>query len=147
MLLRGVVRDEVNDDPQAQLVRPRHEGVRIGEGAEVRVDVAVVADVVSAVGHGGGIPRRDPQSVDTQSDEVVEVVNDATHVANAVCIRVSEAAWVNLVDDGGFPPVDSRGGSGHGILMGLCGVRKTRRPGLAVVVEGRSVGANFATVT
>lgn len=57
MLLRGVVRDEIDDDPQTQLVRLCHEGVRIGEGAKVRVDVAVVADVVSAVSHGGGVPR------------------------------------------------------------------------------------------
>ncbi|GAE68754.1 hypothetical protein JCM18909_1911 [Cutibacterium acnes JCM 18909] len=31
------------------------------------------------------------------------MVDDATHVANAVSVRVGEAAWVDLVDDSGLP--------------------------------------------
>ena len=51
VLDRGVVRDPVEQDPEAPVVGLGDEGVGVGQGAEDRVDVAVVADVVAEVGH------------------------------------------------------------------------------------------------
>ncbi len=49
MLGRGVVGDEVDDDADASRVGAGDELVEVGEGAEERVDVDVVGDVVAGV--------------------------------------------------------------------------------------------------
>ena len=49
-----VIRDEVDDHPQAELMGVGEEGVEVGERAEARVDVDVVGDVVAVVASGDG---------------------------------------------------------------------------------------------
>ena len=50
--VRGVIRYEVDDDVDPSAVRFREETVEVGERAEKRIDVSVIADVVAKVGHG-----------------------------------------------------------------------------------------------
>jgi hypothetical protein len=64
----------------------------------------VVGHVVAEVGHGGAVEGREPQRVDAEPDEMVEVLGDAGEVADAISARVRERARVDLVDDGGLPP-------------------------------------------
>ena len=49
MPVGGVVGHQVDDDPHVAPVGGGDEVVEVGEGAEPRVDVAVVGDVVAAV--------------------------------------------------------------------------------------------------
>jgi hypothetical protein len=49
VLAARVVRDDVHHHPHAELVRPADQGVRVVQGAEDGVDVAVVRDVVPRV--------------------------------------------------------------------------------------------------
>src|SRR5205823_7419990 len=106
--------DEVDEDAHPEPVRPSHELVGLRQGAEVGVDVAVVTDVVPAVGERRGIPRADPDGVDTQSGQVREAIEDPANVSGAVAVVVGERAGVDLVDDGAAPPLGARWGS-HGI--------------------------------
>ena len=106
----GVVDHEVHDQLHPALVQPGDQLVELLERAEQRVDVLVVADVVAVVGHRRPVDRAQPDDVDAEPLEVVEVVDDAAEVADAVAVAVGEAARVDLVDDGGLPPVTC----GHG---------------------------------
>jgi hypothetical protein len=54
VLVAAVVRHQVDQHPQAAVVRPRDELVGLLEGAELRQDVAVVGDVVPASANGEG---------------------------------------------------------------------------------------------
>jgi hypothetical protein len=58
------------------IVQPRRSAVEVGEGAEHRVDVAVVGDVVAEVGHRRAVDRRQPDRVDPEPREVVEPIDD-----------------------------------------------------------------------
>ncbi|MCY1228535.1 hypothetical protein D9M72_408560 [compost metagenome] len=49
VLVRAVIGNEVHDHPQLQAGCLHHHGVEVGQGAEQRIDVAVVADVVAGV--------------------------------------------------------------------------------------------------
>ncbi len=104
VLVGGVVDDEVHDQPEAALVAAGDEGVEVGEGAEERVDVLVVADVVAVVVHRRAVDGREPQHVDAELGEVVEPRRDAGQVADAVSVAVGERARIDLVDDGAAPP-------------------------------------------
>jgi len=68
----------------------RHQPVQVAEGAEQRVDVAVVADVVAEVDHGRWVHRRQPEGVHTQPGQVIEPGQDARQVAHPVAVAVHE---------------------------------------------------------
>ncbi len=109
VLVGGVVDDQVHHQPDAVRVAPRDERVEVGQRAEERVDVLVVADVVAVVVHRGAVDRRQPEHVDAEPGEVVEVRGDAGEVADAVAVAVGERARVHLVDHGGSPPARGPG--------------------------------------
>ena len=84
------------------------ERVEVGERAELGGDVGVVGDVVAEVGERAGVDGAEPDRVDAQGGigpaQVVEAPEDAGEVADAVAVRIGEAAWVDLVEDGALPP-------------------------------------------
>ena len=97
VLVRGVVDDEVHHEPHAALVQRGDQLVEVGEGAEQRVDVLVVADVVAVVVHRRPVDRREPHHVDAELLQVVQAGQHAAQVAHAVPVGVGEAARVDLV--------------------------------------------------
>ena len=68
--VRAVVRHDVDDRPDAELVGLGDQLLGLGEGAEGGVDGAVVGDVVAAVRHRRGVPRAEPDGVDAEVGEV-----------------------------------------------------------------------------
>ena len=78
--------------------------VELLERPDPRVDVAVVVDVVAAVGQRRGVEGAQPHGVDAELAQVVDLARDAAQVADAVAVRVGEAARVDLVDDRLPPP-------------------------------------------
>ena len=73
MLVGAVVRDPVEHELDAARVAVRDQLVEVRERAEDRVDVAVVGDVVAEVGHRRGEDRRQPDRLDRERLQVVEV--------------------------------------------------------------------------
>ncbi|MPM36628.1 hypothetical protein SDC9_83227 [bioreactor metagenome] len=109
MEVGGVIRDDVHHDLQAGAVQGRDHLVELLQSADPRVDVAVVGDVVAAVGQGGGVEGAQPDGVDPQLLEVVDPGDDASEVTDAVAVGVGEAAGIDLVDGRLAPPVGVRG--------------------------------------
>ena len=104
VLARDVVRDDVDDRADAELEGLADEQLGVLEGAEGGVDVAVVRDVVAAVGERRRVPGVEPERVDAELLEVPESTAHAAQVAGAVAVRVREAADVDLVDHRAAPP-------------------------------------------
>ena len=112
VLVGAVVGDEVDDDPQAQPVGLADHGLGVVQGAEHRVDGAVVGDVVAGVGLRGGVEGAEPDGVDAQVAQVRQPAADAGQVPHAVAVAVGEAARIDLVDHRVAPPPG--GGRGGG---------------------------------
>src|SRR6185436_8182526 len=109
---------------------------RVGlfEGAEVRMDVAVVADVVPTVGQRGWVPRADPERIDAELGQVGQSVDDAEDVSGAIAIVVGKRPRIDLVNDGAAPPIGLTG-TGHARILGAgrsCHVARSR-PGPALL--------------
>jgi hypothetical protein len=79
--------------------------VEIAERAEHRVDVAVVRDVVTEIEHRRAEEGRDPDRVDPERRDIGQALDDAGEVADAVAVRILEAARIDLVDHPAAPPV------------------------------------------
>jgi len=76
-----VVRDDVDDDLDPPGVQPRGHLVEVGQRAEPRVHVAVVVDVVPAVGQRRRVERAEPDRVDAQVGQVRDPGDDALEIA------------------------------------------------------------------
>ena len=84
MLVARVIDDEVHDDLDAARVQRRDHLVEILERAEERVDVLVVADVVAVVILRALVEGREPHDVHAELGEMVDPLQDAAQVADAV---------------------------------------------------------------
>jgi len=85
-----VVHDQVDDDPDAALVGSLDQLGELRHRAVLRGDRAVVGDVVAAVAQRRRVERQEPEAVDAEPAEVVELVDHAAQVADAVVGRVRE---------------------------------------------------------
>jgi hypothetical protein len=70
---RGVVDDELGDDANVAGVRLAQQTLEIREGAVHRVYGRVVGDVVATVAQRGRIERQEPDRIDAQVLDVVEL--------------------------------------------------------------------------
>ena len=98
MPTRAMVRDDVDDDPDAERGGLVDQALGLAERAEHRVDVAIVGDVVAAVRHRRRVPRREPDRVDPELAQVGQLRPHAGEIADAVTVPVREAPHVDLVD-------------------------------------------------
>ena len=80
------------------------QAVEVGHGPQVGLDGAEIGDVVAPVGVGRHRDRAEPDAVDTQPLEMVEVVDDPLDVSRPVTVAVGEGAGVDLIEDGALPP-------------------------------------------
>ena len=108
MAVGRVVRDEVEEDANPAPGGLRDQRVDVRQGSELRVHVGVVGDVVTPVDVRRRVDRVEPDSVDAQPFEVVQLRGQAVEVAHAVAVSVGERPGVDLVEDALTPP-----GFGH----------------------------------
>ena len=117
----GVVHDEVDDDADPPLVRGGDERPEVLDGPVVGVDPVEVGDVVAAVLQRRGVERQQPDAVDAEPLQVVQLLLQAAEVAGAVVVAVEERARVDLVEDRRLEPERIRlepvAGLGH--VVGL----------------------------
>jgi len=105
VLVGGVIDHQVHHELHPPRVQLGDQLVDVGEGAERGVDVLVVADVVAVVVVRRPVHRREPDHVDAELVQIVQARDDPRDVADAVAVRILEAAGIDLVDDGGAPPL------------------------------------------
>ena len=104
MLVAGVVHHEVDDDLDALVVRLVEQSLEVVERADLGEHVDVVGDVVAAVTQRRGEERRDPETVDAEPVQVVELLAQAVEVADAVAVGVLEGPHEDFVEDGSLEP-------------------------------------------
>jgi len=78
--------------------------VKVLQIAKFGVDGQVIGDVISKILVGRWVNRGEPNSVYTQILDVIQRVNNASEITNAISIAVFIRARVNLVDNAIFPP-------------------------------------------
>src|SRR6266849_10280297 len=104
MVGRRVVHDEVGDYTDAALVGGLDERTEVFDRAVVGMDREEVGDVVAAVAQRRRVHRQQPDAVDPEPLQVVELVGEPAEVAGAVVVPVEEAADVDLVEDRRLEP-------------------------------------------
>ena len=143
VLARGVVHDEVGDDAHPPLVRCLDECRELVERAELGRDREEVGDVVAAVAERRRVEGKEPDAVDAEPLQVVELLTETAEVADPVVGRVEERPRVELVEDRRPEPVRLRLEPvlAHGLAR-EAGVRRSGSPPLDPRLRrGRSLEA------
>jgi hypothetical protein len=104
MLIGGVVQYQLRDHANAPVVSLPQEYPEVSQSPVVRVDSAVVGDVVAIVLERRGIEGEDPERRDTQVLKVVQLLCQAAEVPYPIRVAVIERPGVKLVDDGVLVP-------------------------------------------
>ena len=105
VLRRAVVGNQVNNDLEAQAVSRGLESIEVCKCAKERVHVTVVGHVITSIllraGHKGG----EPDGVNTEFFELGQARSNTGEVTNSITIRIREGTGVDLVNNGGTPPL------------------------------------------
>jgi hypothetical protein len=104
VLIARVIDDELRDDANPPFVRRFHERLEIGKASVTRIDGGVVRDVVAVVAQRRGIERQQPQDVDAEILEVIQLLRQPGKVADPIAGAVKKRANVRLIDDAVFVP-------------------------------------------
>ncbi len=99
VLVRGVVHHQFGDDAQAAGMGRADQLAHVRHGAVVGMHAAIVGDVVAVVAARRRVEGQQPDRVDAQVGDVVQLGHQAGQVADAVAVRVEEGLDVQLVDD------------------------------------------------
>ena len=104
VLIRGVVGDQLHDDPQITAVGFLDQPAHVVQRAVVGMHSAIISHVVAVITQGRREDRQHPDRVHTQPLKIVQLRSQTGQVADAVAIAVGEGADEDLVEDGVFVP-------------------------------------------
>ena len=99
MLVGRVVDDEVDHHADAPLASQAEKIHEVSEGAEARIDIVVVGDVVAVVAIRRRMKGQQPHARNAQGVQVVHARRETREVADAVAIGVLKGLDVDRVDD------------------------------------------------
>src|SRR5215213_7790691 len=99
-----MVDDELGDHAQAAAVRFVYELAEVFARPVLRMDLAVVGDVVAVVLARRWVEWQQPDRVDPEILQIVEFLSDAAQVAGAIPVAIEEGPDMQLVDDRVFVP-------------------------------------------
>src|SRR5271169_6696986 len=102
-----MIRHEVEQHFQSPRMCGLEKCFEILHRAKQGIDGPVVGNIIAEVLHGRLEDRRNPDRVDAQLGEIAQPARDSCEIADSVLIGVLERAGIDLIDDGGLPPVRS----------------------------------------
>jgi hypothetical protein len=98
VLVGRVVDHQLGDDLHAADVSRIDECAQIGHGAVIRMDPAVISDIIPVVAARRWIKGQQPDCIHAEICNVVDLLQGAAEVADAVTIGVEKRLDVQLVD-------------------------------------------------
>ena len=104
MLVRTVVHDQVHDDFDPSFMGGGEHAVEVFHGSELRHNISVVRDVVTVVIIGRFVYRRQPDHINAEFFEIIQMHGDTVQVADSIPVTVLKGAWIDLINDSFFPP-------------------------------------------
>jgi hypothetical protein len=104
MPIRGVIGHQVKNELYSAPMRFLKQGVELGERAKDQIDVLIIGNVITEIGHRRRIDWGQPNCVDAELGQVRQTLADSSEIADAVCIAVLKRSRIDLINDRRLPP-------------------------------------------
>lgn len=98
-----MIHDQIHENLDSFRMSLLQQPLHVRNGSILGVDVLVVGDVISVVFVGRDENGRNPNDINAESLELVQLVDDAVDVSVTVVVGVFERLGIDLVDDGLLP--------------------------------------------
>src|SRR3954453_16667829 len=105
MLVRRVVWHQIDDQLDVGRVDCPYEPVELLHCADMRIDGAVLGNIITKIAKRGRIKRRKPNRVYPKRLHVVETLQQSCQITPSIIITVLEGNKRDLVDDRVLPPI------------------------------------------
>src|SRR5205823_3649423 len=104
VLIGGMVDNELGNDAKPAVVRRSEKGTKVIKRAVVWINIEIIGDVVAVIFERRWIKRQEPDRADTQFLEIIELLDQAAEIADAIRVAVVKRLHVQLVNDGVLEP-------------------------------------------
>src|SRR5579884_1286542 len=104
MLIGSMIGDKVQDELEVTLMGLLKQGVQVLQGPEERMHIGIVGNVIAKIGHRRRIDGREPDGVDAEPAQVIELAGDSRQISHAIAIAIEKTAGVDLINHPRLPP-------------------------------------------
>lgn len=120
MLITSVIHYQIHEELHAPFMAPLDQLFHICDRTVFRGNVVVISDIISHVNLRRLIRGTEPNDIDTEVLDVVELRNDTGDITDTVIVGVLERARPDLIYGAFLPPgaMVLVAGCGHGLSSG-----------------------------
>src|SRR2546428_13279197 len=104
MLIGAMIGHKIQDELDVTLVGLIKQGIQVCQGSEERMHIAVIANIITEIGHGRRVDGRKPDGINTEPLQVVQLAADTREVSYPIAIAIEKTAWVDLINHARLPP-------------------------------------------
>ena len=97
MLVARMINDQIHDKLHPALVKTLQNGPKRFHAAVFRCNVHVIRNIIAAVRAGRRIERREPDAVNAELLQIVELLQYPPQIADPVAVSVAEAPGPDLI--------------------------------------------------
>ena len=105
MLVRGMGQHHVEHHTKPALACLDNQPVGIIIAAEQRIDLPVIGNVIAEIIHRRGKEWRNPHSIDAETGNIIQPLNDARQIADTVSVAILIGPRIDLIDHRAAPPI------------------------------------------
>src|SRR5689334_19120442 len=113
MLIGSMIEHQFSDYSQAAAMRLAQKSLELGQGPAVGMNLQVAGDVVAVIAHRRRVKRQQPEGIDAERLEIIQLRGEARKIADTVAVAVVERTDAEFVEDGVLIP---RRIAGHAFL-------------------------------
>ena len=99
MLTGGMARDEIEQHMQAVLMGCFKQLLHVFVGAIARRNGIVIGNIIAGIPERRGKAGIQPDSTAAKAADIVQLLDNALQVADAICIGIAKALRVNFIKD------------------------------------------------
>ena len=105
MFIGAVVDDKIHKDTDIPSVSLPEEFIHVFHSAEPRIYIVIIRDIISLVSERGDVNRTQPDDIDAQIPEIIQLADNTLKISYAVSVAVTEAFRINLICYFFIPPL------------------------------------------
>ena len=105
MLITAMIYHKIEKDIHIPLLRLGNQLLHVFIGAESRINLVVIGNIIALVGKRGKKAGRNPDDIDSEFLQIIEFFNNPLDVSNSISLRILKAFRINLISDLLLPPL------------------------------------------